>query len=220
MPITNKAQRSSLTPAEVARAWAQGWVLSRDTPAAIDHGTHLTIPVGLPGHRIRHVLPTFSADVVEALTQGQAVNGTWLKVLASQETVRPLLPKNWGIHEREYLMQTTLASTHPDSEAPKVSFERNGGVITATLLGPNGDAAARARAAVVGPAGVFDQVVTKPLHRRKGYGSILMRRLASECRQEGATVGILVATEEGRLLYSALGWEVASEVTAVSYLEE
>ena len=220
MPLTDNALHSSWTPAEIAKAWVHGWVLSRKTSAAIDHSTHLTIPVGLPGHMIRHVLPTLSADALQALTRGQGVEGTWIKVVASQETVRPLLPVNWKIHEREYLMRTTLGSTRPATDAPNVNFERGGSVITATLLGPNGDDAARAKAAVVGNAAVFDQVVTEPHHRRKGYGSMLMSLLANECWDKGATVGVLVATEEGRALYSALGWEVTSEMTAVSYFAQ
>jgi chromate reductase, NAD(P)H dehydrogenase (quinone) len=208
---------SSPTIAEVAVSWIHGWVLSRQTPAATDRGTHFTIEVGAPGHMVRHVFPTFDADALEGLANADCADGTWLKVLAPQEAVTPRLPAKWTLHEREYLMHTVLGDGLPAADAPKVHFERNGDVITATLLGPGGDAAARAKAAVVGTAAIFDQVVTEPTHRRQGYGSMLMSALASECRSRGATTGILVATEQGRLLYSALGWVVTSEVTAASY---
>jgi GNAT superfamily N-acetyltransferase len=241
MQFTENTLPPSLTTAQLAEAWVQGWVLSRQTPAAIDHGTHLTIPVGVPGHMVRHVFPALNTDALQALARGECVAGTWLKVVASREAVRPLLPPNWEIHEREYLMLAPLGNTSPASrgnvalplsliptgdgrlrpalgrsDAPMVNFERNGNVVAARLLGPNGDSAAHAKAALLGSTAVFDQVVTELHQRRKGYGSMLMSFLATECWFKGATVGVLVATEEGRLLYSALGWQVASEVTAVS----
>jgi chromate reductase, NAD(P)H dehydrogenase (quinone) len=208
---------SSPTIAEVAEAWVHGWVLSRQTPAAIDRGTHFTIEVGAPGHLVRHVFPTFDAAALEGLANSDCADGTWVKVLAPQEVVKPLLPAKWMLHEREYLMHTILGGAMPASDALEIHFERSGDVITATLLGPDGDHAARAKAAVVGTAAIFDQVVTEPNHRRKGYGATLMSVLASECRSRGATRGVLVATEQGRLLYSALGWVLTSEVTAASY---
>jgi chromate reductase, NAD(P)H dehydrogenase (quinone) len=208
---------SSPTIAEVAEAWIHGWVLSRQTPAAIDRGTHFTIEVGAPGHLVRHVFPTFDAEALQSVANANCAEGTWLKVLAPQETVAPLLPAKWTLHEREYLMHTVLGAVMLASDAPAIHFERSGDVITATLLGPDGAHAARAKAAVVGTAAIFDQVVTEPNHRRKGYGALLMSALASECRSKGATTGVLVATEQGRLLYSALGWVVTSEVTVASY---
>ena len=210
----------SLTTAQVAEAWVHGWVLSRQTAAAIDHGTHFTIEVGAPGHLVRHVFPALCADALQVLANANCADGTWLKVVAPQESVAPLLPSKWKLHEREYLMHTVLGGAMPASDGPEIHVERSGDVITATLPGPGGDIAARAKAAVVGTAAIFDQVVTEPNHRRKGYGALLMSVLASECRSRGATTGILVATEQGRLLYSALGWVVTSELTAASYAEQ
>lgn len=204
------------TPARVAQAWVQGWVVSRGAPPAVDHGTHLTIPVGLPGHVVRHVFPALDAEAIRAIVQGPCEPGTWLKVVGAPELVRPLLPATWALHPREYLMHTSLAEARVVLDAPPVEFERQGDVMTATLLAPNGEPAARAQAALAGSAAIFDQVVTEPDHRRKGYGSVLMSLLARACWNRGASLGVLVATEDGRALYSALGWTVGAEVTAAS----
>ncbi|WP_457418837.1 GNAT family N-acetyltransferase [Roseateles sp. P5_E7] len=217
MSCADQAPPSPSAIAEVAKAWVDGWVLSRQTPAATDHGSHLTILVGAPGHSVRHVFTAFSAETVQRLAHGPCADGTWLKVMAPQHAVKPLLPSHWQVHEHEYLMHTPLGGAMPTSHAPRVDLERRGDVVTATLLGADGAVAARAKAAVIGTAAVFDQVVTEPQHRRKGYGALLMSRLAAECRARGATRGILVAIDAGRLLYSALGWAVVAEVTAASW---
>lgn len=208
---------STPSPDQIARAWVEGWIVSRGAPAAVDHGTHLTIPVGLPGHVVRHVFPAFDAHAIRAIADGPCEPGTWLKIVAPQEAVRPLLPASWELHQPEYLMHRSLAEARVVLDAPPVEFERRGDVMTATLLAPNGDPAARAQAALAGSAAIFDQVATEPDHRRKGYGSVLMSLLARACWNRGATTGVLVATEDGRALYAALGWAVSAEVTAASF---
>lgn len=205
------------SPADVATAWVRGWIVSRTAPPAVDHGTHFTIPVGLPGHAVRHVFPALHAEAIRAIAHGTNEPGTWLKIVGAADEVRTLLPAEWVIHPREYLMHTSLAQARAIPDAPPAEFERQGDILTATLIAPNGERAARAQAAIAGTAAIFDQVVTEPGHRRKGYGSVLMSLLAAQCRAAGATLGVLVATEDGRGLYSALGWQLTAEVTAASY---
>ncbi|MDH0863329.1 GNAT family N-acetyltransferase [Mitsuaria sp. GD03876] len=217
MLANDSASPHSWTPADITTAWVHGWVLSRNAPAPVDHGTHLSVAVGLPGHVVRHVFPTLAADALRAVAGASPVAGTWLKVAAAQDAVKPLLPAEWVVHAAEYLMHRSLADMAAIPEAPSVEITREGPVVTATLRGPDGDLAARAQAAVSGTAAIFDQVVTEPQHRRKGYGSLLMSQLAKACREQGATLGVLVATEDGRHLYSALGWTVSTEVTAASF---
>lgn len=69
---------------------------------------------------------------------------------------------------------------------------------------------------LAGRHAIFDQVVTSPAHRRLGLGRHAMAQLSQAAQARGAESGLLVATEDGRALYTSLGWRVESLMTAAS----
>jgi hypothetical protein len=50
--------------------------------------------------------------------------------------------------------------------------------------------------------------------KEKGLGRIIMATLANLSIAQEARIGVLVATEQGRALYQAIGWTLVSPVTA------
>ena len=82
------------------------------------------------------------------------------------------------------------------------------------------EVAARGKAALTGEFAVIDQVETAPDHRRRGLGKSVMSALSEATTRRGATTGVLVATEDGRALYSRLGWTLVSPVTAAWLVED
>jgi GNAT superfamily N-acetyltransferase len=66
---------------------------------------------------------------------------------------------------------------------------------------------------LVGETAVFDRIETDLAHRRRGLGRTIMSELARLAFQDGASRGALVATPDGRALYSAMGWQLHSLYT-------
>jgi ribosomal protein S18 acetylase RimI-like enzyme len=188
------------------KAWADGWSVVRRTPAPVEVAEGYRIDVGLPDHVTRYVLPAHVPALAARLTEP----GTWLKICAADV----VLDSRWEVQPPEYLMSARLGS-EPPAVAPEYGLQigASDGVIE-VLVTHLGEPAARGKAAVVGEHAVMDQVVTEPAHRRRGLGSTVMGALCAAATSRGATTGVLVATADGRMLYSRLGWTVASPVTA------
>lgn len=205
---------------ELLLAWGRGWAASRGTPRPeplADGGWR--IAVGLPGHRQRDLLPAWTAERVQAWADNITGPGHWIKALIDPAELR--LPAAWEKHATEYLMSTALLAEVPPPLAPgyRSDLAQRGDVIECRILTSDGQAAAGAQIGLAGRHAVFDQVVTEPAHRRLGLGRHAMARLAEAAREQGADRGLLVATEDGRALYTALGWRVDSLMTAASVAE-
>ncbi|MGG7575234.1 GNAT family N-acetyltransferase [Streptomyces sirii] len=80
-----------------------------------------------------------------------------------------------------------------------------------------GESAAQGQMAALGRAAVVDRVVTQEAHRRRGLGGLVMRTLADHAVAEGATLGVLGATDEGRARYETLGRKTHAPLAACVY---
>ncbi|MCG8918557.1 GNAT family N-acetyltransferase [Actinokineospora sp. PR83] len=198
----------------VVAEWVWGWALSRGVPDPVVEPDGYRIDVGLPGHRVRYVLPDpgsvgpRAADLTEP--------GTWLKVCGSPEQVRPGLGSRWTTGAAEYLMSTGLGA-HPPITPPDpytVELRGTGDVHNVVVRTADGGCAAKGQVAVRGRAAVVDMVETDPAHRRRGLGSVVMTELSRVASTRGAVRAVLVATEAGLALYRGLGWVVESPITA------
>jgi ribosomal protein S18 acetylase RimI-like enzyme len=111
---------------------------------------------------------------------------------------------------------TSRLSPTPVTTAPPYQLEtiQHGSIIEALVRADDGIVAARGKAALTGDSAVFDQIETDPQHRRRGLGRTVMGALSTAAQYAGATTGVLVATEDGRALYSALGWTLDSPMTS------
>ncbi|MGO4452603.1 GNAT family N-acetyltransferase [Arthrobacter sp. RAF14] len=71
-----------------------------------------------------------------------------------------------------------------------------------------------------GTVAVFDQIVTHDDYRRRGLGSFIMKSLAARSFEHPVETGLLLASADGRLLYSHLGWQEVCAVVMFSSAEQ
>lgn len=71
-----------------------------------------------------------------------------------------------------------------------------------------------------GTVAVFDQIVTHDDYRRRGLGSFIMKSLAARSFEHPVEIGLLLASADGRLLYSHLGWQEVCAVVTLSSTEQ
>ncbi|MBV9831341.1 MAG: GNAT family N-acetyltransferase [Marmoricola sp.] len=84
--------------------------------------------------------------------------------------------------------------------------ESGEGTVVLTVRDPAGELAATGQLGVEGHVAVMDKIETRTAHRRRGLGGAMMTVLAAEARSLGAVRGLLMASTEGRALYTSLGW--------------
>ncbi|MFI6293920.1 GNAT family N-acetyltransferase [Nonomuraea sp. NPDC050790] len=200
---------------DIVRAWVRGWAVSRATGQPVEELWGLRVDVGLPGHLVRHILPEPSPALLRHLAGTLDTPGTWLKVCAPADQVAPSLTSAWSVQMPEFMMTARLR--HTEVAAPggyTLAVVQRGEVVTARLLTGDGEVAARGQIALTGATGVVDQVETAAEHRRRGLGSVVMKALSSAAAERGASTGVLLATADGRALYSTLGWRLHTVVTA------
>jgi GNAT superfamily N-acetyltransferase len=198
-----------------ATAWATGWTLTRNKASPVSQTYGCKIDLGLPEHLERHVVVDYDAEILRELTSRLQTPGTWLKVCAHPEKVIPLLRENWQVQPPEYLMAVALNDTSAVThDGYRLSLSTSGTVTDAELRDMDGQLAARGRVAHSDGIATFDQIVTEPAHQRKGLGRVIMATLGNLSIAQDVRVGVLVATEQGRALYQAIGWTLVSPVTA------
>lgn len=199
---------------DLITSWVHGWAVSRAAPApvAVPHGWRIN--VGAPNHRRRYVLHTPDGQSLSQLGERQNAPGTWIKVAADPTYLRAALPPEWAMADTGYLMTTTLTDGADMPPAPYTTRTTITDIVVTTILDATGTSVASGRLAPAGVIGVVDQVETAPAHRRRGLGRIVMRRLGHHAVQLGMHTGVLVATDDGRKLYSTLGWTARTPIAA------
>ena len=85
------------------------------------------------------------------------------------------------------------------------------------IAAPDGSWAARGQIAPTGGTAVVDQIETSPDHRRRGLGTLVMHTLTRAALEQGAEVGVLGGTPDGRALYESLGWRTQSPLVSLYY---
>lgn len=211
--LTGTSQEFNVAP--TATAWATGWTLSRNKASPVRQTYGYTIDLGFPDHLERHVVVDDDWKILHELTSRLHTPGTWLKVCAHPEKVSPILHDNWHVQPPEYLMAVALnAAPAPPHVGYRLSLSTTGKLTEAELRDMAGHLAARGRVAHDDGFATFDQIVTEPGHQRKGLGRVIMAALGNRSIAQEARVGVLVATEQGRALYEAIGWSLVSPVTS------
>ncbi|MCX3063845.1 GNAT family N-acetyltransferase [Streptomyces beihaiensis] len=210
----------------LVRAWVEGWVVSRGAAPPLVAPWGYTVRVGLPAHVGRHVLAETGDAVREADVRKAAEStrgaGMQLKVFADPARVLPWLGPEWTpFGADDWLMARELAPADagaaPATAPPGYELHTwtTAGVTRVLVTDEDGAFAARGQVAraPTGTSVVVDQVETSEDHRRKGLGTLVMRRLHARAAADGARRAVLAATPEGRLLYEAVGWHAVAPLT-------
>ncbi len=205
---------------ELVRTWASGWAVSRGRPRPLGMPWGVYIEVGNPDQVGRHVLPDCDESWVRMAAASVSIPRTWLKVPADPGRIGRWLPRGWvvDLDETGHLMATDLRATDPVApEGYSMAVEDREGVVHVRVYDAAGEPAARGQMAVTGEAAVVDRVGTQAAHRRRGLGGLVMRTLADHAVAQGATLGVLGATDAGRALYETLGWKAHAPLAACVY---
>ncbi|MFI1970497.1 GNAT family N-acetyltransferase [Streptomyces cinnamoneus] len=205
---------------ELVRTWVSGWAASRGTPRPVEKPWGFYVEVGKPDHVGRHVLFDARESTVRAAAASVSVPHTWLKIPVDPAEAGQLLPRGWVVDKEEsgHLLAVDLRVTAPVvPEGYAASQETREGVTFLQVHDATGACVAKGQAAVMGEAAVVDRVETHPAHRRRGLGGFVMRTLADHAVAEGAALGVLGATDEGRALYETLGWTTHTRLAACVY---
>lgn len=203
---------------DIARAWVDGWVLSRGAEKPVPEAWGLRIEVGVPNQLRRHVLLDTDDVTIRALAASVTDPTTWIKAFVEPDLLEALLTPDWKPDAPGFLMATKLSPSQPRLAAGYVvDTETADGVTHVRVLTADGSPAARGQVAVTGPTCVFDQIATEPDHQRRGLGTTVMATLSTTALDQGATTGILGATIQGRALYESLGWRVDGPLSGFIY---
>ncbi|MEV5575312.1 GNAT family N-acetyltransferase [Spirillospora sp. NPDC052269] len=207
--------------ADIVRTWVAGWAVSRRTPPPVVKPWGYYIEVGdNPAEVGRHVLPVADEALVRSAAVSVATPRTWMKMPAEPEEVEPWMTPGWVVawEETGHLMAIDLTATHPAApDGYTAATETIGDVVHVRVLDAAGEQAAKGQMALLGEAVVVDRVLTEEAHRRRGLGAFVMRTLADQAVELGATLGVLGATDPGRALYETLGWKKHSTLAECIY---
>jgi GNAT superfamily N-acetyltransferase len=215
----------SVAEPDIVTTWVHGWTLSRGVPAPKSLPFGFYIDVGLPQHRARYVLPTFSQELLVELIAKIDFSWTFIKICADPLRVSGLFPKRWTVQGARFMMTSVLTDMTDvlDDRAVSESYSSHmvseGAVIRAELRNSDGAVIASGRGALWGSSCVFDRIETHENYRRQGLGSAIMGLLGHAAMNAGKKTGVLVATSDGLGLYRTMGWRVYSAVTSAVIVE-
>ncbi|WP_407534221.1 GNAT family N-acetyltransferase [Elizabethkingia miricola] len=206
-------------PTVFIEKWLNGWSVSREVSLPVKYKSGFKVYVGWENQKTRYVFPALNEDLIHL---AESIEEPWvfLKVCAACSELTEILPDRWTIQPQGYLMMSennsdkikdrTLADTY--TMETEVSED---GIYHIKIKDKNKDLASSGRVVCIDGWAIYDRIETSQYHQRKGLGSYLFAELQKIANKKGIENNILVATEEGRLLYESLGWKVVSLYTSV-----
>jgi GNAT superfamily N-acetyltransferase len=199
----------------ILKAWLSARSIARGLPLPVPEYGGFRVDTRSDFEVARWVFPRMGSGLRElASSIGEPLH--FIKLCGSAEDLRAALPMGWTLHAPSYFMQAIgKLPARRLADGYRIEARQVGRVLEAQIFSATGALAARGYAAESGEVLVYDRIVTEPEHRRKGLGHALMRTL-HDARQHPGGPELLVATEDGRALYSTLGWETISAYSTAS----
>lgn len=197
--------------------WLTGWSLSRELPLPTTFKSGFKVEVGYENQKTRYVFPNLNEDFT-ALANTIVEPWVFLKVCAAPEALKNILPSRWVIEPQGYFMSCSQQMTGKPvslSDGYKIESEEYKATYVIKIRANNGEIAAIGRIVVVDDIAVYDRIATDSNHKRKGLATVVMKELQKITVSKGISSNYLVATEEGKLLYQSLGWELSCLYTSV-----
>lgn len=196
-------------------AWLSARSIPRGLPMPVPEYGGFRVDTNSNDEIARWVFPKAEPRLTR-LAQTISEPGYLLRLCGSADELGALLPVQWTLHPPGYFMQATV---EPAARRLAVGYQirvrRNAAVTHAQIFCDSGELAAEGYAVETADVFVYDRIVTQPAHRRKGLAQVLMTKLYAQWQVDGGPQ-VLVATEAGRALYAALGWETVSPYSTAS----
>lgn len=201
----------------IVENWITAWSLSRELPAPVEFKSGFHVDVGDEQHKSRYVFPTLNDDFIQL---SESIDEPWvfLKVCAPTDEVTACISKKWTIQPQGFMMTCfrPMVTQEPAlHEGYKLEFEQHQSAFVLKIIAQNGELASTGRIVLHNDFAVYDRISTDSNHRRKGLARVLMTELEKIALSKDISKNLLVATEEGKLLYESLGWEVYSLYTSI-----
>lgn len=192
-------------------SWLAARSIGRDLPLPVADRGGFRVDTDLPGETRRWVFSERCAGL-EEIGREVLLPRHFIKLCGTAAALKAALPTAWHLEPQSYFMTTAAehrAAARPLPEGYELQCDRDGSTTTARIIAPDGDLAASGYATEAMDVFIYDRIVTAPEHQRKGLGNIIMNTLKGQ-RQSKNAPELLVATEEGRGLYTSMGWRVIS----------
>lgn len=195
---------------EIVKSWLRGWCLSREVSFPVQYKSGFYVFVGDETQKERFIFPELNDDFFQ-LTQ--SIDEPWvhLKVSTSPEEFIGSIPEKWQLQAQGYLMTCFHPMTFPEislAEGYHLEFSEYNITFVVRIVAENDEQASIGRVSLIDGVAVYDRIITEISHQRKGLASFVLKELEKIALSKGFSNNLLVATEEGKLLYENLGWEV------------
>lgn len=199
----------------ILHAWLAARSIARGLPGPVADMGGFRVDTDTDAEIRRWVFPRMQAGLKE-LARSISEPRYFLKLCGEADELRSALSRGWEIHAPSYFMRANgIFPERPLADGYRIEVHRAGPVVEVRVLSDVGALAARGYAAETSEAFIYDRIVTEAEHRRKGLGHIVMATLRS-AKQNSTNPELLVATEDGKALYSTLGWETISPYSTAS----
>nr|WP_315034454.1 GNAT family N-acetyltransferase [uncultured Chryseobacterium sp.] len=202
---------------EIVESWLKGWCLSREVSMPVQYKSGFKVFVGYEKQKERYVFPELNDDFFQLV---QSIDEPWvyLKVSVSPDHFIDHIDKKWKLQPQGYLMACFQPMIFPEislAEGYYLEFSEYNTTFVVRILTEKGEQASIGRVSLIDDVAVYDRIVTEIHHQRKGLASFLLKELEKIALLKGFSNNLLVATEEGKLLYETLGWKIYSLHTSI-----
>lgn len=199
----------------ILNAWLSARSIARGLPSPVPDYGGFRVDTRSEGEVARWVFPKIGSGL-EELARSIKEPRYFLKLCGAADDLQAALPVGWKLHAASYFMRAT--SKPPMRDLPDgymIETKQLGRITEARIFSKTGALAASGYASEMPGVFIYDRIVTEPEHRRRGLGQSLLRTLHN-ARKHSSGAELLVATEDGRALYSTLGWKTISPYSTAS----
>ena len=197
--------------------WVAGWARAQALrPHPLLDNWHVW--ADLPGIQEERILAGDANVAAHAEDVALAFVPTWLTVPTTtpEEVTRVVEKAGLVARERQTFLRRGLFD-HPKPKLPGgCSVRVTPGDVIEVVVSLGGEEVASGLVAVVGEDAVPHGVTTRPDHRDRGFGGVVMGVLAEEAVRAGAHEGLVFATADGLRLCRKLGWYGIADVVIAS----
>ncbi|WP_426478827.1 GNAT family N-acetyltransferase [Chryseobacterium sp. CBSDS_008] len=202
---------------EIVESWLKGWCVSREVSFPVPYKSGFRVFVGDEKQKERFVFPELNEDFFQL---ANSIDEPWihLKVSVSPDEFIKKIPERWELQPQGYMMTCFQPMNFPEislAEGYHLNFSEYNTTFVVRITAENGEQASIGRISLIDNVAVYDRIITEKKHQRKGLARFLLKELEKIALSKGFSNNILVATEEGKLLYQTLGWKVYSLYTSV-----